>query len=436
MKSRQASRQTRFRSTAGTRCAICTGVRSWHWVVATYLGFLAACAPHDSERSEPRDGTRSEDPWTDSAAFVIRDDETEEAALGDLVVYPMQGDTIVVADRTSRSIRLFDSAGQYLETLARSGSGPGELPERFDLAIYGDTILAIGQPPFAVPSVARFTATRGFASQRLLRTRAGGLAEPVGQLRDHEYVVRVGSALRILTRLPRAAEVRCDTGRFAILRDIDAEGVGTMEPIVASTVNCSVGHAWPGTRVGVAESRHPMRGGQQLLIAHGRMWAIDLGSGELQVSEDGRTWRQFGTQLSTGSWRAADVAEWKRRHLARALRPIDSARIDAIARSTIVAKMPRVSRALLGAKRGIWLQLFDLADARVGRYVYVDSAGAQYDTVELPHWLDVHVMTDRLAIGVREGEDGVQDLVGWPLPSVEKASALPRCGASRPTGCL
>lgn len=50
---------------------------------------------------------------------------------------------VVVSDEPEMELRVFDARGQFIRTMGRKGSGPGEFYQIKDVMVYGDTIYAI-----------------------------------------------------------------------------------------------------------------------------------------------------------------------------------------------------------------------------------------------------------------------------------------------------
>lgn len=71
-------------------------------------------------------------------------DAVGPAEFSDIVGITRQSDgTIIVADGTSRELRVFDPKGRFRKIAARRGQGPGELPELGPFTSVGDTLVAI-----------------------------------------------------------------------------------------------------------------------------------------------------------------------------------------------------------------------------------------------------------------------------------------------------
>ncbi len=82
--------------------------------------------------------------------------ETEDYLPGQLVSLAVTpGGDILVADRASTTIEQFDASGNHRATIAREGSGPGEVSNFFSLhQLWNDTLLvsqALSQRDFFVP---------------------------------------------------------------------------------------------------------------------------------------------------------------------------------------------------------------------------------------------------------------------------------------------
>ena len=76
--------------------------------------------------------------------FGSREGDDPNLIFGDIRGIQAAGDgTIFVLDFQSADVRVFDSDGRYLRTIAREGEGPGEITEANGIILSGDTLLWI-----------------------------------------------------------------------------------------------------------------------------------------------------------------------------------------------------------------------------------------------------------------------------------------------------
>jgi hypothetical protein len=103
--------------------------------------------------------------------------------VNEVAVHPSSGD-IIVADLGSGVIRVFDADGQWVRTLGRRGSGPGETTRPEVITLLGDSIFAV--------TGSNYQAVVFDGSGRLVRqtplTHTSGMLYPVGRSPDGWFV--------------------------------------------------------------------------------------------------------------------------------------------------------------------------------------------------------------------------------------------------------
>ena len=132
--------------------------------VATILAFVVACDPEDGPGGGPQVvtdtlgdtvvvRTLSGSVWGDDAGLVpelsIGEalDGPEEHLFGSIASLAVDDDgNIYVLDRQAQELRVFDAKGEYLETLARRGRGPGELEGAGKIALLPDGRVVVRDP--------------------------------------------------------------------------------------------------------------------------------------------------------------------------------------------------------------------------------------------------------------------------------------------------
>jgi hypothetical protein len=116
---------------------------------ALVTGFLVGAGALPCQpvvQSYPR-GAKAPAQWTLGTRPLLEiggADAVGPAEFSDIVGVTRQADgTIIVADGTSRELRVFDPKGRFRKIAARRGQGPGELPNLGPFTSVGDTLVAI-----------------------------------------------------------------------------------------------------------------------------------------------------------------------------------------------------------------------------------------------------------------------------------------------------
>ena len=110
------------------------------------LFVLSACSSRDSTEIAPADDVPT---WTLVEELRIGDagDDDPRKSFSDIrgIVATSSG-TIFVLDQSTRDIRVFDSAGNFLRVAARRGAGPGEIKFGNGLAVGAHDSVWVSDP--------------------------------------------------------------------------------------------------------------------------------------------------------------------------------------------------------------------------------------------------------------------------------------------------
>ena len=126
---------------------------------------------------------------SDEPILVVGDDEEDEHQIFSSVrgAGRLSDGSIVVSDRRSAEIRIFDETGQHLRTMGRGGRGPGEFQNPFLLWVTkGDTIWVGDYRPWRYNL---FTADGEFVRQVGLEPAYVNPSTPGGGVLDNGYSV-------------------------------------------------------------------------------------------------------------------------------------------------------------------------------------------------------------------------------------------------------
>lgn len=346
-------------------------------------------------------------------ALLLADDGTPEKLFSRVTARRLASGEIIVADQGTVSIRVFGRDGRLLRTLARQGPGPGELPAGFVLTMCQDTLVAIGQPPFAPSGVHIFVAGAGDVRSFRPRVEGEGLITAFDCLDGGRLLVRRGGNFRPLARPPDVNALTPDTVTYGIL-STDPAKVAWLPPAITQWY---VGYPWPNGPMPSAMAPHPFVPATLVVSSGDRVWFVDTGTGTLQAFDTSGT--VVVTQQLTVPRQPFDSDALERR-LARALREaqraVDTARQTAIHASRFLpATMPIASAAYAAEGGGLWLRVFNLDDEAQQRFIVIGPDGVAIGTTVLPARFDVHQIGRDFVLGVRRDESGVESVVEFTL---------------------
>lgn len=403
--------QTRFAAASRARRGNC-GSRGL--LAHVLIVFLGAVRPSDLLGQYNLGPAR----WRLAASPTVRldDDGTRERQFTRIVgATRLPSGNLVVADGPARELRVFAPNGRFLRSLARPGSGPGEL-ERLDwFTRLGDTLAAGG---FANRRVTVFDSAGAFSYARAIDV--SGAADPM-----HPEVPTVPGAVamgrmadgRLLLFTRRAVPVQPPTHIFR-----DTVRVGIQLAAAAGTEVQWLGQF--GNRSSLASfvngefrmTRHPLLPQLLWAISDNAVWLMQSdGTDIVRVRRDGS---QRRVQLpAMSSPLTEEVLQlWRDQEVTRAA----DARMAAVAaemfnRRWLPRLAPNVTEIVAGFGGEVWLSLFPSDPSSPKAYLIVDSTGTVAAQAQGPSNVRFLEIGLDYALGVATNADGVESIVQYQL---------------------
>ncbi|MEX2527288.1 MAG: 6-bladed beta-propeller [Gemmatimonadota bacterium] len=344
----------------------------------------------------------------------------EEYTFGDLAdVRTLAGGDIVVADRTSLSLRVFDSEGRFLTDVGRPGSGPGEFNS---VAIAGVDLSGIWVWDVWLQRLTRLDLGLEVVEERALRELGIGPITEVRMLPDGSGLARIrysGSG----SFEPEPTPLALVTDSLAIVRFQDSERVDT---ILVAVAEQQVHEAWRDAEGSIQ--------GYGTLLPFGAvtLWLPEADGGVTAARSD-----RFELVRRDHSGGVTQISR-----LARSTRPLDPTQVSEMrdAHLAIAAGQPELLRAvhrsfeptvlprtmpvlhdlLVDSQGAVWVGLsppFPEASSR--EWIILDEARLPMGRIEVgPDFRVTEVGADYL-LGVQTDSLGAQHVRRYPFRWVE-----------------
>jgi hypothetical protein len=359
---------------------------------------LMACGPPGNEAGEAPEWSLSTEP-----TLVIGNDSVPELTFGSIGgIASLAGGEIAVLDGRATEIRVFDSRGGYLRTIARRGKGPAEFTAIDWIQGFADSVLVSD----ALENRVTVLAGDGTVQRR---TRA----DPDPAYRHPSLAGRLTTGHWVASRVEAMVQGRVEglNPQDKTCGLIPPEGDGVFLELAR------VG-TWPLVRVeamGAAPAR--FRRGTICLPSGARMVLIDADSGRVRLfSEEGAEEARFELPIPPQPLTPAMVDSALRREQA-------TAQDDAIREfwAAVFAAEPKppflpfVRSAVAGGDDTIWFEGFDLDRDAPRRYFVVATEGTLRGTLAAPRGFTVFEVGPDWVLGVSEDADGVERVVRYGL---------------------
>ena len=397
----------------------CVGNCLRRFAAPVLVGAVALTACANERPAEPAEYLRlPEFVVGEQPIRVLADDGTAQREFVNIHVRRLPDGELAVADVAASTIRVYARDGALPRTIARGGSGPGELPSAFSIDIQNDTIVAFGIPPMSRPDILVYSAADGF--QRMIAATVQGQPRMsvLGRLSDQAYLVKRGMRGMVLNDVPKLGIVIADSATFGVFTPPLMEKPSTVLwfPKVVAGLNYSF--PLTGNKV-VPVSIDAFPFGARTIIASSMdiVWAIETGTGSFKTFDERGTLR-FTKQssLQPAAFDAGTLTESRRIELMNAKRTIDTTRISAKYAPEIRPKTaPLFSRALAGSNGEIWLQLFQMTPESDQKFIIVNRDGAEVGRASIPARVDVQEIGDTFVLGLRTQASGAIEIVELPL---------------------
>ena len=346
---------------------------------------------------------------------ILEDNGSPERQFGSALVRRLASGRLVVGDPTLGIIRVFERDGGVARQLARKGHGPGEMPGRFALSSFRDTVLAFGQPPSSPSGIDLFSETGGYAGHVGPDVLGGSSVVVIDRLSSGQYLVR-RSGIRAIRSAPQTGQLFPVMGTYGVLSvsSQDSAVVSWMDPVVS---RWTFAHAWPGGPLATMLYGYPFAP-MTFVVASGELvWIVNAKDGTLHSFSPTAT-LVTSAQLS-GSPRPFDArsfADRRNQAVAEAVRPLDSVRVNAMFdRSLLPRTLPWVSAAVPGPDGEIWLRRFDLAPNAPQEFIVVDRNGREIAEASVPSDVEIQQVGKDFLVGVRTLVNGTLAVVEFAL---------------------
>ena len=340
---------------------------------ALVAGLVAGCADPDTVTEAT---TWTVDPAPQLSIGEVEGDEGY--LLGWVIDAKIQNDgSIVVADRQSRLIRVYDSLGVHLRTFGGAGDGPGEFNGLGALWTDGSRI---GGFDTRIARFTLFSANGQVLSTTSIPQTEGRFNAWAGRYPNDDHVV--GRLTNTLTPPPRP-----DSMEFARFGEVgNATVVGT-------------GLGFQREEVGL----HPLSPNWMAGLRADSLWVTDGTARGINIyAPDGSLARTLSfpvPQQTEVEMRALLTAELEARG--------DQEEAAELAAAPPLAEVPVVSRIMIDDTGHWWLRHFDPAISasalngffwwQGGTWTVMDAAGTAVATIDMPdHFMPLSVQGDRI----------------------------------------
>jgi hypothetical protein len=325
---------------------------------------------------------------------------------------------VVVANRSTNEIRVFDSLGAHLKTVGRAGGGPGEFQSL--IAAWrgpGDSLLAadiLSRRLSVFDAEGNFVRSFGLGGESGLAMPTNGVMQfaiPQGWLRDGS-VVGIAQALRFNDAregIYRDSQAVIRYGPDGTVRDTLGRFPGAeMEQVQLSFrgQTMSIPQPVPLGRVTVflVEDAH-------LYVARNDAWQVEV------YGPDGRLGRIIRLESPQLKITAADQATHREEQLeALESQPETRSVPDAI-KEQIVSRvknaeypttMPLIAGLLQDSEGNLWVQQWPRPGERANRFTVLDSTGTAIGHATMPERFRATAIGNGLVAGVWRDPNDVE----------------------------
>lgn len=316
---------------------------------------------------------------------------------------------IVVADGGSSELRVFSQRGQFLRSLSRSGSGPGEMQTITWFGHSGDSLfVADGMSG----TVSTFTVGDGFVTRQRFE---GGLPLVRARLRSGTFIVEPNVMRRMHVKLD---EVSRDTVRVGLVAD--PAHADSIEWLGSFPGNSFFGYRHSQVADGLAGSFYTL-GGQVVSGASGdRVWIGDSALDSIAIYDSGGQLVAHAVWPDPPeSWDAATVDGTMKAALAKVDTPDQVSRVRTLYEAKLrPAHQPFFTSFLAGPSGDMWIERFRLDENEPRSFVVFDSRGAVVTRVSLPAGLEPKEISEDFVLGVTRSDLDVETVVRHPLRRV------------------
>lgn len=347
--------------------------------------------------------------------LALTDDGSESRSFSEASARRLPDGTIVVADEGSLTIRIFGRHGESLRTIAQRGGGPGELRGRFALRVHGDTILALGQPPYSRSDVLTYSSTRGYLAAVHVGPAIGSSGMAVDRLSTGELLIQRGGQSRIVDR-PEPGRLMPDTITFGILTGASRGPEASVQWLPPVAGRPFYAYPWPNGPVPSAIAPYPFAGGTTLAVSGDRIWLVDVDSGRVR-GLDGSGVEQVRVTLPIGRWPfdRSLLARREALELSRARRAVDTARVEMSYDRGLVPPVAPVADGAFGGVDGeLWVRLFSVEAAKQ-TFLVLNRSGTVVGSATVPEGMTVQQVGRDFILVTKRDEAGMESILEFRL---------------------
>jgi hypothetical protein len=311
--------------------------------------------------------------------------------------------SIVVANGATQELRLFTAKGEYVRSLSRRGSGPGELNTLRSFFRSADTIIVSENG-----SVHLFT-PKGFLSKLVLRGSGRGSMSALGRFPDGRLLLAPSS---ITSPQVPAGRISIDSLPLAVAAPVEApaEWIATFP---RSELLFYERPSAPGRPAPV-----PFSFGHYLghTLSGDRVWVGDSRTGVIaQYNSAGKRVAELKFPIAARPFESSAIQREKSRLLAEATSPDARARTEALYDAPRPPKAPLFTKFVPGVGGEVWVRMYDEDSQAPGRFVILDRAGRLIGQVTMPANFRLSDPGADYVLGVLTDGDGVERVAQFRL---------------------
>lgn len=311
---------------------------------------------------------------------------------------------LLVAEAATHEVRTFDPSGRLVETIGRTGDGPGEFRSLAIIGQVGDTILIADRRLRRVTHVVTSPALAVGTMVSLTATSDRGQVDPLARTSRGEWLVRTG----VVAGSRPVPGVHRDTSSFGLIR---ADGGGAVR--------------WLAAVPGATDFVHPVSGGQSFIVGltpfssfpvgtvvADRIW---LGGGDLPelmvFAADGAELPVVRFPLASRPLTDEMVARSLRHRLGMEGPPAGAEFSRAVhAPGVVPDHLPAIAHLLVSSNGDVWIGEAQVLPDDARRWLVVSREGVPLARIETPQGLFLLAAGPDWVLGVHYDDDGLPEV--------------------------
>jgi hypothetical protein len=315
---------------------------------------------------------------------------------------------IAVPNGGTNEIRIFDRRGAYLNTVGRSGAGPGEFRSLSLLGVSGDTLLVFDATG---ARITLYLADGTLAGTIPVTARSPERLGVVGRLRNGRWAVRTTSTPGI----SGPQRIFRDTARIGT---IDPDGSGEVAWLGEFPGATLFVYNPSGAPIGTAVGLVPLAPAAVGVVAGDEILIGDTGGNVIGAFSDRQATvlRLITLPLDSIPLTDARIASSRsaaiRRNPSAAARPYLTALHS---RATMGTRLPGFTRILPAPDASVWVERGGADSPDPVTWMIVDSSGKPVATLQSPAGFRITEVGPSYVLGVHTGPDGVETVRMYQL---------------------